>query len=377
MNRIVKRLTIGIALPLFAASLLCAYKVVKWRLYDWLPAYLHQTMSYTHRVTGTKHVIILFVDHYEPGFKKRGILRNREWLERYRPLADRHRDSYMRRLQHTWFYAYDHKNEGALSDLAKAVRDGYGEVEFHWHHAYDSNESFRTKLTEGIKWFNRYGAMIDDQGKESFGFIHGNWSLDNSGGQKRCGVNRELDILRQAGCYGDFTFPALGNIAQPAKINSIYYAIDDDRSKSYNSGEDARVGMTNRKGLLIFQGPLGLRFSRQLVECSAIDTDYVPNASRADDWITKAIGVKGRPEWIFVKVYTHGIQGSSVLFSADTDRTFSYLEEKYGSDSYRLHYVTSREAYNIVRAAEDGKTGDPDLYRNYEIKEPLNKQREY
>ena len=30
--------------------------------------------------------------------------------------------------------------------------------------------------------------------------------------------------------------------AQPIKINSLYYAIDDDRPKSYDTGPDAEVG---------------------------------------------------------------------------------------------------------------------------------------
>ena len=52
---------------------------------------------------------------------------------------------------------------------------------------------------------------------------------------------------------------------------------------------------------------------------------------------------------------------------------FGYMEERYGHGPYRLHYVTCREAYNIVRAAEDGLNGDPDDFRNYEVAEPRNK----
>jgi hypothetical protein len=33
-----------------------------------------------------------------------------------------------------------------------------------------------------------------------------------------------------------------------------------------------------------------------------------------------------------------------------------------------LHYASVREAYNIIKAAEAGKTGDPDQYRNFVIK---------
>jgi hypothetical protein len=32
-----------------------------------------------------------------------------------------------------------------------------------------------------------------------------------------------------------------------------------------------------------------------------------------------------------------------------------------------LHYVTAREAYNLIRAAADGKQGEPRQYFNYVI----------
>ncbi len=38
-----------------------------------------------------------------------------------------------------------------------------------------------------------------------------------------------------------------------------------------------------------------------------------------------------------------------------------------------LHYVTAREAYNIVKAAEAGKSGDPNDYRDFEIPPPANR----
>ena len=37
-----------------------------------------------------------------------------------------------------------------------------------------------------------------------FGFIHGNWCLDNSRADGRwCGLNNELILLRELGCYAD------------------------------------------------------------------------------------------------------------------------------------------------------------------------------
>ena len=46
-------------------------------------------------------------------------------------------------------------------------------------------------------------------GELRFAFIHGNWSLDNSRPDGRwCGLNNELILLRELGCYADFTLPS-------------------------------------------------------------------------------------------------------------------------------------------------------------------------
>jgi hypothetical protein len=58
-----------------------------------------------------------------------------------------------------------------------------------------------------------------------------------------------------------------------------------------------------------------------------------------------------------------------VVLGEDMDRTLTHLEKNYkDGKKYRLHYVTAREAYNIVKAAEAGLTGNPDDYRDYLIK---------
>ncbi len=367
MKPVTKKIMIAVSLILF---LFCAYhaaQIVRWKMHIWLPDYISQVFKGKPAVSGPRHVMFLFVDHYEPGLNEKGVALNNQWLNNYRELAGRHKDSYGRKPQHTWFYAYDHKNDGVMPDLARAVYEGYGEIEFHWHHDNDTNQTFPAKLAEGVAWFNRYGALVDGNGTVAFSFIHGNWSLDNSRGKTACGVNRELDILKGAGCYADFTFPSFGQVSQPAQINSIYYAADDDGPKSYNRGVPAAVGKKNSKDLMIFEGPL------TLVDYGAFELDPYPSRRKVDSWIDANIHVQGRPEWIFIKVFTHGVQSRKVIFSPIADEMFSALEQKYAQGDYRLHYVTAREAYNIVRAAEDGKSGDPDQYRDYEIKPPLNK----
>ena len=66
-----------------------------------------------------------------------------------------------------------------------------------------------------------------------------------------------LDVLRETGCYADFTFPSAGSRTQPRKINSIYYAIDDpDRPRSHDRGIDVGTAPPPANGLILIQGPL-------------------------------------------------------------------------------------------------------------------------
>src|SRR5437764_446696 len=86
----------------------------------------------------------------------------------------------------------------------------------------------------------RFRPGVPATGRPAFGFIHGNWALDNcrvEGVRNFCGVNDELTVLAEEGCYADFTFPALFHLAQPRQSNSIYYAEDDpQRPKSHDRG---------------------------------------------------------------------------------------------------------------------------------------------
>ena len=365
MKNFKKIFSFAVIFLVFCVCSLVTYKIVRWKMYIWLPGYIAGQLRRADPEPNLIHIIFLMVDHYEPGRGEKGAKVNQEWLDRYKELASRHKDSYGRVPQHSWFYAYEQKNELVMPELVRAVRDGYGEIEFHWHHGNDNNAEFPAKLAEGVAWFNRYGAMIDAQGKKSFAFIHGNWSLDNSGGREFCGVTRELEILKSLGCYGDFTFPAFGNIAQPRKVNSIYYASDDDQSKSYDTGIGSKVGSHNDKDLMIFEGPITIK------DYGAIEIDPFPDHGDIDSLIKANVHVSGRPEWVFVKTFTHGVQSRKIFFDTVVDDIFSYLEMKYKNDKYKLHYVTAREAYNIVSAAEDGMGGDPNLYLNYKINKPV------
>lgn len=347
---------------------------------NWILDYFRNLFSFSLAVGdgGPTHVIFLFVDHYELAGKPPRLS---EWMSRYPKLAAKHSDSHGVHPKHTWFYALDLLRESELLQLRSLVESDLGEVELHWHHDHDTTDSFLEKLREGLLVLQKYGFMrpVEKDKMGCFGFIHGNWSLNNARGEQYCGVDNEIELLKGAGCYGDFTFPALNSVAQPNKINSIYYADFTEGTRGYFEGRDAAVGKKAQDDeFMIFEGPLTINWNdwrfkwHPTIENGEIGQSLShDDPIRIDSWVRQGIHVKGRPDWVFVKVFCHGGQDHESVLGDVTDRMFTYLESSYNDGTkYKLHYATAREAYNMAKAAEDGLSGDPNNFRDYLIPHP-------
>ena len=352
----------------------------------WLGGYLRRRRPPA--VDGPIHVMFCFVDHFEPAWGKVDLATQRarvdRWCRDYRALAAMHRDADGRMPQHTFFYPEEEYLEEHLDKIAALCAEGYGEIEIHLHHDNDNEANFR----QTIERFNnllheRHGALPRDPatGQLRFGFIHGNWSLDNSRADGRwCGINNELILLRELGCYADFTLPSAPSDTQTKASNAIYYATDDPlRPKSHDSGVPVRVGGTPSGDLMIVQGPLGLNWRERKfgvlprIENADVRRGCPPTPERVDAWVKTGIHVEGRPEWVFVKVHTHGTQERDMdtLLGDAAQRMHQHLERAYNDGKrYVLHYVTARETYNIIKAAEAGHRGDPHAFRDFLLPPP-------
>jgi len=252
----------------------------------------------------------------------------------------------------------------------------------------------------------------------AFGFIHGNWALCNSRPDGDwCGVNEELGILREAGCYADFTFPSAPSPTQPRMVNAIYRATDTGLPRACDRGEYVRVCPASRiqhpessiqkpaflgpdsairlrqgfagqvgirhsafdRSLVLITGPLALDWGNRKwgilprIENGSLTAVNPPVPRRVDLWVRQHIHVGGRPEWVFVKVYTHGCYGpdTDTLLGGAFRAMCGHLQSAYNDGkNWILHYVTAREMYNMVRAAETGMAGNPGEYRDYEVAPP-------
>lgn len=377
---------LGVLVLVFVAAIgLYWWGLAQRNVQIWLLGYLQHRRRVRRlpRVDGTRHVMFCFVDHYEPlaggADEARATARVARWAHDYPELARRHRDSTGRPPQHTFFYPEEEYRASFLNPIERLCGDGWGEVEIHLHHDDDTETGLRHKLGEFLRRLDAdHGLVPKQDGAYRYAFIHGNWALDNSRADGRwCGINNELVVLRDTGCYADFTLPSAPSDTQTRTVNSIYYATDDPRRpKSHDTGIPVRVGGKASGDLLIFQGPLALNWRRRRlgiwprIENADIAPSEVPIEERVELWVRQHIHVEGRPEWIFIKVHTHGATeiNADYLFGGEFERLFSCLEGRYNDGrAYRLHYVTAREAYNIAKAAEAGHDGDPARFRDFLI----------
>lgn len=374
------------ALLALVAVVLAALAIRSRNLQIWLPDHLRRRRR--PKVAGPTHVMFCFVDHFEPAWGKADFAtqqhRVQRWCTDYRALAGRHRDADGVHPQHTFFYPEEEYAPEHLDALQSLCADGFGEIEVHLHHDNDTEANFRATIARFCTLLHeRHGSLARDprSGALRFGFIHGNWCLDNSRPDGRwCGLNNELVLLRELGCYADFTLPSAPSDTQTATINSIYYATDDPlRPKSHDRGVPVRVGGAPSGDLLLVQGPLGLNWKDRRagvmprIENADVRGGQPPTRERVDAWIDAGIHVEGRPEWVFVKVHTHGTQERDIdtLLGPPVDAMHAYLESAYNDGRrFVLHYVTAREMYNIIKAAEAGRAGNPNDHRDFELPPP-------
>ena len=331
------------------------------------------------------HVILCIADHYEPQHGKvdpaRAASRVESWVREYPRLFERFRDADGRPPRHTFFFPVDEYDASHVDAIAALCRRGFGEVEIHLHHDNDTADNLTRTFSDFIALFsNKHGLLPHDKrtGRKKFGFVHGNWALDNSlPGGRLCGVNNELDVLREAGCYADFTMPSFPSPTQTRKINSIYYAVDDPhKPRSHDWGTDVGVGPALANGLMCIQGPLLLNWhSRKFglvprVENGNLQGNQPPTEARLDLWLKARVQVPQRPDWFFVKLYTHGATESNqaVVLGDPMVRFHETLARRAKENpQFHFHYVTAREMYNLVKAAEAGWTGSVADARDFEL----------
>ncbi len=322
----------------------------------WLPGYLKTQMT-RRGMQAPKRVWLTLADHYEPWCQHAGEAlaqnRVRAWRDRWPRIAERHQDSAGRLPKYTFFYAEEEYTAEFLDALAEMTQMGIADVEVHLHHDGEGEQNFVERIGGFIETLHRrHGLLRQHDGRLTFGFIHGNWSLDNSG--PRCGLNNELLLLKQLGCYADFTFPAAHHPAQPRLVNTIYWATDDPcRPKSYDTGVPLVPGDEFEGDLLMVPGPLALnwRGGRVMprIEVGELAAHNPVTSRRVGLWLDAAPRIGAD---VFVKLYAHGARedNAAALLGRDLDFTFTELERLSVERGFELRYTSAWEMRQAIEA---------------------------
>jgi len=364
-----------------------------WNL-PWLARYpWSRTKSFFEKTAfEKKHIIITVANHFEPGWSEDGVLGHKAQLERLRAYHKMARatgaavtDADGTKYRHTNFYPAEQYHAEILEHLADMQSEGLGEVEVHLHHGVERPDSaenlrqtlvdFRDTLAERHKCLSR----MDGAGMPMYAFVHGNLALANSSGGRFCGVDNEMEILRDTGCFADMTLPSAPEQSQVAVINQIYECgLPLSESVPHRRGN--RVSANGKEILLplIFTGPLVFNWTRRInglpiprIDDGALTANQPLDTSRFNRWRSANVTVAGKSDWVFVKLYCHGFFDAdrSSCIGDDAKRFFSSIvEESERTGAFKVHFATAREAFNITAAAIDGKSGEPGNYRDYRLR---------
>jgi len=280
------------------------------------------------------------------------------WRERWPQIASRHRDTVGNKPRYTFFYPQEQYTAAALDPLAEMAAQGIADVEVHIHHDGEGQQDFLDRMGGFIDVLaTRHGLLHRDETGLRFGFIHGNWALDNSRPDGRyCGLNNEITLLRDLGCYADFTMPAVPEPSQGGPVNEIYGATDDPAGpRSYESGRPVRRGDNFRGDLLMVPGPLHLNWRgrpwwKPRIETGELAANDRVRPERFALWIDAAPRIGGDA---FLKLYTHGApeKNASCLLGEDLDKLCCGIIEECARQKMELRFATAWEMYGAIESA--------------------------
>jgi hypothetical protein len=314
-----------------------------------------------------KRAWVAITDHYEPlgtgASHQTALQRVGQWRDKWPNIAHKApRDSGGLHAQYTFFYPQEDYKRDLIESLAEITRLGMGDVEVHMHHENEKPDAFRKKITDFCgRLSNDHGLLRKRaDGRIAFGFIHGNWALDNSRPDgKWCGLNGEIALLSELGCYADFTMPSLPSPTQGRVVNQIYWctANPDHHPRSFDAGIEATIGGGVQGDLLMVTGPLGVRLGDRLkprLETGEIAGYDLPTRARVHQWFELAPTIG---EDLFLKLYTHGAADRNLepLLNGGLANLFTWLAEEAEMRGLEIHWATAWQMYQAAYELMHGR----------------------
>ena len=341
----------------------------------WVPAYLRDRARNLVPRPPAKRLWVAITDHYEPfgGGVSAQVAEARvsEWQKRWPSIAaGAPLDAAGRPPCYTFFYPQEDYDFCTIEALAEMSRTGTTDVEVHIHHDNETAAGFTEKMsTFCSRLHNDHGLLHHHNGQLVFGFIHGNWALDNSlPGGRKCGVTGEIQLLRDLGCYADFTMPSFPSASQSRIINKIYWTTGDpSKPRSFDQGVEATVGGGVQGQLLMITGPTGLHYKERLMpwlEAGEIAIHAAPIKYRVKRWLDLAPRLG---DDIFLKLFAHGAREDNAEILLGTDSKpgtlgpmFQWIHEAAQQHNLELHWTSAFDMFkavdNLIQPATNGAT---------------------
>ncbi len=328
----------------------------------WFPSYLQNRIRHHTSLGPPKRLWVALTDHFEPCGNTtldNAYRRMAAWEDRWPTItANAPRDAAGRPPVFTAFYPQEEYEPGILDMLAKLTLDNTFDVEVHLHHFHDTAPAFVDKMERFTATLRRdHGLLHTQRGKPVFGFIHGNWALDNSHPTGHgCGVTGELQLLRDLGCYADFTMPSLPSPTQSRIVNQIYWTTGDPaRPRGFDQGVEACIGGGHQGDLLMITGPSGLRFRGRLlprVETGELASYDLPTPYRIQRWLDLAPRLG---DDLFLKLYGHTARednAAAMLGNGITpggfENLFQWIAEAARARHLELHWASAFQMFQAV-----------------------------
>lgn len=342
------------------------------QLQTWLVPYLKDRLQRRAQPTKVKRAWVAITDHYEPlgqgASVQEGLRRVSRWRDAWPRIADDvPRDAAGQRAQYSFFYPQEEYREDVVEGIAEIARLGVGDVEVHIHHDNERRETFIRKVSEFCsRLTNNHGLLRQVNGQTVFGFIHGNWALDNSRPDgKWCGLNGEIALLRDLGCYADFTMPSLPSATQGRILNQIYWCTNnpDCSPKSFDRGIQATAGGGKQGDLLMITGPFGVRLRNGLIprlETGEIAGYDMPTPSRARQWFDLAPTIG---EDLFIKLYSHGAADRNLepMLQGGLHNLYNSVAEEAQRRGIEIHWATAWQMYQAAAGLFSPDVNQPEL----------------
>lgn len=331
----------------------------------WFPSYLSGRARNLLGRPKPQRLWVSITDHYEPlgghVSMETALRRVARWQDAWPRIADAApRDADGRMPCYSFFYPEEEYRAELLEPLAEMTRQGIGDVEVHIHHDRETAEGFIRKIGGFCRRLrDDHGLLNDHNGQMVFGFIHGNWALDNSHPVGvNCGLTGEIELLRDLGCYADFTMPSLPSPTQGRIVNQVYWCTGTPgKPKAFDRGIEATIGGGVQGDLLMITGPVGLRYAGRLVpriEMGEIAANDPPTEYRVRRWLDLAPRIGGD---IFLKLYTHGARedNADALLGTSTgvgglQEMFRWLHEIAAEREIEVHWASAYRTFTAVEA---------------------------